>query len=366
MISNDIQTIESEYEKVNRRWLNLHMYISIGVAIASFLLEAILFFIMNPLGLIEASPAVYAVRYLLIPTGLNILILSLVLLLRRIYPKHLTMQAYAISIGLVAICFVLFTIHSIFPSLYFLFAIPLMLSCLYGNYMLTSVTAICAFIARIVGDVVITWDSARVEILTNGYTTVNFAVSLLIMAGFYIACLVLIYFEQEKNHAAVKKEIERVQFRQGMIADQLTMLYNRTALNEVLTHLSDEDAGLVCAMLDIDYFKEVNDTLGHQAGDEYLRKFSDLLRTTCDQHLLFRYVGDEFCILFNGLALEEATLLCRRLSRDSGKILDPGSIGGRAAAASYGLSVYESGQNPEDLIKAAEAEMYEMKRRRFH
>lgn len=365
MINTYIRTIEFEYEKVNRRWLNLHLYISIGLAIASFLLEAILYFVLNSMGLVEATAAVYAVRYLLIPTGLNGLILAILFLIRKIYAKRLTVQAYAVSIGLVAICFVLFTIHSIFPSLYFLFAIPLMFSCLYGNFVLTSVTAICVFIARIVGDVVITWDSAKIQLLNYGYTAVNFAVSLLILAGFYIACLVLIYFEQEKNHAAVKKEIERVQFRQGMIIDQLTTLYNRTALNEVLTHLNEEDAGLVCAMLDIDYFKEVNDTLGPPAGDDYLKTFSNLLRTVCDQHLVFRYGGDEFCILFNGISLEEASLLCKRLYRDSAKILDPGSIGGRVAAASYGLSVYESGQDPDDLIKAADAEMYEMKKRRI-
>ncbi len=363
MVNSYIRTIEFEYEKVSRHWLKIHTIISVGLAVASFLLEVILYFILKRMDLMEASGPVYVLRYLLIPTGLNLLILLLIFLFRKLYPKRLTLQSYVISIGLVGICFVLFTIHSIFPSLYFLFAIPLMFSCLYGDYVLTSVTAICVFIARIVGDVVIEWDSAKSAVLDESYNSVNFAISLLILAGFYISCLTLIYFEQEKKHAAVKKEVERVQFRQGMILDHLTALYNRSALDEILEHLSEDDIGLVCAMLDIDHFKEVNDALGHAAGDDYLKKFADLLRNTCDQHLVFRYGGDEFCILFNGITLEEATTLCRRIYRDSSRILDSKSIGGRVAAASYGLSVFEKDISPDDLIRRADREMYAMKKR---
>ncbi|MCC8138610.1 MAG: GGDEF domain-containing protein [Clostridiales bacterium] len=362
MVNSYIRTIEFEYEKVSRHWLKIHTMISAGLAAASFLLEAILYFILKALNLMESTASRYAMKYLLIPTGLNLLILLIIFMFRKLYPKRLTLQSYVISIGLVGICFVLFTIHSIFPSLYFLFAIPLMFSCLYGDYVLTSVTAICVFIARIVGDVVIVWDSAKSAVLDESYNSVNFAVSLLILTGFYISCLTLIYFEQEKSHAAVKKEVERVQFRQGMILDQLTALYNRTALDEVLGHLSEDDIGLVCAMIDIDHFKEVNDTLGHTAGDDYLRKFSNVLRNACDQHLIFRYGGDEFCILFNGITLEEATTLCRRIYRESARILDPKTIGGKTAAASYGLSVFDKDLSPDELIRKADQQMYAMKK----
>ncbi|MCD7766644.1 MAG: GGDEF domain-containing protein, partial [Lachnospiraceae bacterium] len=116
-------------------------------------------------------------------------------------------------------------------------------------------------------------------------------------------------------------------------------------------------------MLDIDYFTQVNDALGPAAGDDYLKKFADLLRNSCDQHLVFRYCGDEFCILFNGITLEEATTLCRRIYRDSARILDPKSIGGRVAAASYGLSVFEKDISPDELIRRADQAMYAMKKR---
>ncbi|MCD8347536.1 MAG: GGDEF domain-containing protein [Lachnospiraceae bacterium] len=361
MIHSHIRSIEFEYEKVSRHWLVIHTSISIGLTIASFLLELIVFFVLDRLDMISSTLPRYMIRYLIIPTGLNLLILLVILLLRKLYPKRLSLQTYVVSLGLVAMCFVLFTIHSIFPSLYFLFAIPLMFSCLYGNYILTTITAVCVLVARIVGDVVIVWDADKVLLLDNEYTAVNFVLSLLILVGFYIACMTLIFFEKEKSQAAIKKEIERVQYRHGMIIDQLTSLYNRTALDEVLAHLGENDDGLVCAMMDIDHFKEVNDTLGHLIGDDYLKRFGAILRTECAQHLVFRYGGDEFCILFTGISQEEAGSICKRIYRESAKILESGRIR-HTAAASYGLTVYQVGQTSDELIQAADNALYVQKR----
>ncbi|MCC8045616.1 MAG: GGDEF domain-containing protein [Clostridiales bacterium] len=353
MIHTYIRSIESEYEKTNRHWLNIHSSICACLAAISFLLEVFLFFILDAMDMVSASAPVYVRRYVVIPTGMNLLILLIILFVRKKYPKRLTLQAYTVSLGLTGICFVLFTIHSIFPSLYFLFAIPLMFSCIYENYLLTTVTAICVFAARIVGDVVINWDSEKGLILDSSYNVVNFALSLMILTGFYAACMVLIYFVQERSHANVKKETERVQFRQGMIVDQLTSLYNRTALNEVLAHLNESDTGLVCAMLEADHLLEINDTLGHLTGDEYLRRLSDIIRSVCGQHLSFRYSGSKFCVLFTSISPEEARVLCRRICKEAAKIVEPDSLG-HIAAVSFGLSVLEAGQAPDVLIRNAD------------
>ncbi|MCC8046874.1 MAG: GGDEF domain-containing protein [Clostridiales bacterium] len=364
MTNTYIHTIEFEYEKINHHWLNIHTTISVGLAAASFLMEVILFFILGRIDLISTTIPVYIRKYLIIPTGMNLLILLIIFLTRKYFSRRRTLQAYTVSLGLVAICFVLFTIHSIFPSLYLLFTIPLMFSCLYGNYTLTTVTAAAAIACRIIGDVVIVWDADRVLFTTNeGYSEVNFAISILILLGFYISCLTLIYFEKGKNQAAVRKEIERVQYRHGMLVDQLTSLYNRTALDEVLSNLSANDEGLICAMMDIDHFKEVNDTLGHLAGDDYLKKFAEILRSECEQHLIFRFGGEEFCVLFTGSTLEEAERICRRVYRDSTRILEPGRIR-HTAAASFGLAVYQSGQSADEFLGAADKTLYKHKKNR--
>ncbi|MCD7955536.1 MAG: GGDEF domain-containing protein [Lachnospiraceae bacterium] len=353
MITNYIRSIESEYEKANRHWLNIHASICACLAAISFLLEVFLFFILDAMDMVSASAPVYVRRYVVIPTGMNLLILLAIFLVRKKYPKRQMLQAYSVSLGLAGICFVLFTIHSIFPALYFLFAIPLMFSCIYGNYLLTTVTAVFVFAARIIGDVVISWDSEKSLILDSSYNVVNFALSLMILAGFYAACMILIYFVQEKRHASIKKETERVQFRQGMIIDHLTSLYNRTALNDVLAHLSEDDIGMVCAMIEADHLLEINDILGHLAGDEYLRGLSDIIRSVCGQHLSFRYSGSKFCVLFTSISQEEAKALCRRICREAAKIVEPGSLS-HNAAVSFGLSVFEAGQSSDEMIRKAD------------
>lgn len=93
--------------------------------------------------------------------------------------------------------------------------------------------------------------------------------------------------------------------------DSLTGLYNytyfQTFLNHQIAYCSKEKASLAVIILDIDDFKKINDTFGHLAGDEVVRKLSEKLKefTRQKQGLAFRYGGDEFALVLTGLAPEE-------------------------------------------------------------
>src|SRR4029077_7824091 len=78
--------------------------------------------------------------------------------------------------------------------------------------------------------------------------------------------------------------------------DALTGLPNRRALDEALARLSGDYA---LAMVDVDHFKQFNDTHGHDAGDRVLRSVAQQLRATRGGQA-FRYGGEEFCLLFTG------------------------------------------------------------------
>lgn len=105
--------------------------------------------------------------------------------------------------------------------------------------------------------------------------------------------------------------------------DLLTGLYNRQALDErfkeVFTHgeFSEQRKVVhnrVLAVIDIDHFKQVNDTYGHLYGDEILVLFSGILKTTFrDEDWLFRYGGDEFVIVMNDATLANAAVVIDRL-----------------------------------------------------
>lgn len=88
--------------------------------------------------------------------------------------------------------------------------------------------------------------------------------------------------------------------------DALAGLPNRRALDEALARLSGDYA---LAMVDVDHFKQFNDTHGHDAGDRVLRSVAQQLRGTRGAHA-FRYGGEEFCLLFTGARMQNAKLAC--------------------------------------------------------
>ena len=95
------------------------------------------------------------------------------------------------------------------------------------------------------------------------------------------------------------------------MADPLTTLPNRRQLDEVVTRelavAEDRGTPVCCAMIDIDHFKRFNDDHGHDAGDAVLRAVgATLARMVRDDHLVFRYGGEEFLILLTNMAIDQA------------------------------------------------------------
>ncbi len=86
-------------------------------------------------------------------------------------------------------------------------------------------------------------------------------------------------------------------FKKKAYIDELTGVYNRNYLEEVLPEINLQK--YVVALFDIDYFKKINDTYGHKAGDEILKKFAKILKNSFreDEDVIVRYGGEEFLVL---------------------------------------------------------------------
>lgn len=88
--------------------------------------------------------------------------------------------------------------------------------------------------------------------------------------------------------------------RDAALKDKLTGLYNRHYMLESLDKASSEGSEHFLAMVDIDDFKKINDTYGHNAGDYVLSKLADIMREQCNNCKLSRWGGEEFLILSKG------------------------------------------------------------------
>lgn len=150
--------------------------------------------------------------------------------------------------------------------------------------------------------------------------------------------------------------------------DPLTNLYNRRALRKQLTEeIQRADRykhALSVFMLDIDYFKPINDTLGHQAGDEILRSLAKKLESSIRvTDYASRYGGEEFVVLLPETSLTKAAELAERLrieiSDHSISIRDNKE---HNITVSIGVSTYpDHGDSWEDLLNAADSAMYTAK-----
>ncbi len=151
--------------------------------------------------------------------------------------------------------------------------------------------------------------------------------------------------------------------------DALTDLPNRSFLNERLAALLDATGAmrgsLALAIIDLDRFKDVNDTLGHDAGDLLLQLVAARLRNVLrDQDLVARLGGDEFAIVIPGANVGEAAEIAQRLRA---ALAPPCTVRGREldVSGSVGLAVApDHGSDPATLLQHADVAMYAAKRGR--
>ena len=149
--------------------------------------------------------------------------------------------------------------------------------------------------------------------------------------------------------------------------DALTGLANRRSLVEAITQLltsrrtRDRDAAVL--FCDLDGFKQVNDTLGHEAGDRVLIEVGQRLVTTARDHdLVARIAGDEFVVLIREVGtVDDAEIAAARQLR---ALVSPIFVAGTSVvvSASIGVAMARDYDNASELLQAADRGMYEAKR----
>ncbi len=145
------------------------------------------------------------------------------------------------------------------------------------------------------------------------------------------------------------------------LTDGLTGLLNRRAFEEILeqeladAQLRGTETALV--LIDVDFFKSINDEHGHSAGDEIIRRISSILRAGARvSDRVGRLGGDEFSIMLPDTDLSQASMIAERICRQSE------SRNGRRLTVSVGLAVSSITDTPESLLKKADAALYNSKR----
>lgn len=181
---------------------------------------------------------------------------------------------------------------------------------------------------------------------------------------------------KDLNNNLNRKVLERtqeldeanVQLQEIAIKDPLTGLYNRRYFDERLIQEFDRakryGTGLVIVMLDIDHFKDVNDTWGHSAGDDVLVKIATYLQHSIrDSDILGRVGGEEFGIIFPVLSSDSSVMaVLERMRLEVAELVCWVEDVKIQVTCSFGVAqLTEDITDAESLIKSADTALYEAK-----
>jgi diguanylate cyclase (GGDEF)-like protein len=173
---------------------------------------------------------------------------------------------------------------------------------------------------------------------------------------------------QRVNALLSQLDQARLSLQQVAHYDALTNLINRRGFNQLfaekLIEKTNEGGMLAVIFLDIDHFKRINDSLGHDAGDLMLKVLASHIKSSVRSHedVVARFGGDEFCILIGLNDREEARQMAQRIML---KMKEPIELAGRSMVmtTSIGISLFpQDGKTCEELLKNADLALYQSKR----
>ena len=170
--------------------------------------------------------------------------------------------------------------------------------------------------------------------------------------------------EAGEKIARLEKELEMA--RQEKSVDPLTKVYNRgyfdTRLEEAVKDFSRSGEPCCLIMMDIDHFKDFNDTYGHQAGDQVLRKVAELIKESVRaSDTVARYGGEEFGVILYRSILKDAMKMAEKIRKNVGEhefgVLDKTIH----VTVSLGVTAFTGSDKTETIVQRADKGLYSAK-----
>jgi diguanylate cyclase (GGDEF)-like protein len=161
----------------------------------------------------------------------------------------------------------------------------------------------------------------------------------------------------------VKRKTSETSLGQLASRDALTGVYNRHALIHNFERYRSESAKVPLSLLilDLDYFKSVNDQYGHDAGDRVLVQTAALIDSFCDEHLVYRIGGEEFCIALHNTEVKHAMYKAEIIRIGIEQYTFNDKDNPIKLTASIGIYQCDHYKCLEDVLREADKELYKAK-----
>jgi diguanylate cyclase (GGDEF)-like protein len=237
---------------------------------------------------------------------------------------------------------------------------------------IASLLVVVAAAAYRIGDII----SRPLVRLANGAREVaagNYEVDLPVAGSDEVALLTKVFNgmvwrlregKKELDASTERLRLQNEELEKLSLTDGLTGLANRRflvqRLNEEALRFRRTKKEFSVLMADVDHFKQYNDTFGHPAGDEVLKKVARLLQSSVRElDCVARYGGEEFCVMLPETSAEGAAILAERICERVAATEFPG----QKITLSLGVaSLPDNGDTPDAVIAAADESLYQAKR----
>lgn len=328
-----------------------------------FIVEVVVFLVFRGHGLLDegSTDLHYITRYIVLPTILDTM---LVFTCQRINSMNIKSQIknYSILIMASLMAAVIAFIHYIIGAVMTIFIIPVFLTVLFSKKKMTRVITIINAILLVFSAIHYAMDFS-----SSIYFHLNLAVAFTLMVSAYLISNVLIEYNKANNDYIYESYRTQLSLNEQAQSDSLTGLYNQKTFQSLLKSSMDEAKDhkfpMSLAIIDLDDFKEINDTFGHLEGDQVLLHFTNLLKQQLKdgEAYISRYGGDEFAIIFPTSSKELAYLKLEAL-RQRCRQVPQSQIRSGEIRFSAGISHYMEGDMNETLLfHQADSALYRAK-----
>ncbi|TJY41034.1 GGDEF domain-containing protein [Cohnella pontilimi] len=349
--------MSSPMENHQKRWNRRLLHTFWVVWVVSIVIECLYMLFVT-----AVPPDEFVGPYLLRPTALLLLVVLLADAGIRMLPKH---HDYLLITASALFTLIVTAVHSTLDYLLFFLFFPVMVSILYFRYSILVYAISTAafdlytlyFINPNIHSRISTIEIVTMTVILGVYSGIAFFV--LARGRELLQNLISSY---ESNQALQLRNMEMFKLAK---TDYLTETYNHMAYHELVDKLVEEaEKGrllLHLAVFDIDNFKSINDTYGHRAGDQVLRKVAEVARSKVGSHdFVARYGGEEFVILFTDLDFLAAYDTMEQIRRSIASTPHE-SLSGRSVTVSAGINRYVNGMGKEKFFQGADAALYDAK-----
>lgn len=327
-----------------------------------FAVETVVFLAFRNRGILDpgVTDFQYIIKYIVLPTSVSFVLVTLCSWINKMDIKSQT-KNYAILLTLSLLAAVIAFIHYIITSILSIFTIPVFLSILFGQKRLTEVIAAFNCLLLIISTV----RSAAAS--DSPYFYLNAAVAYAMLFAAYMISRVLIEYNKENSDYIYTSYRTQLSLNEQIKNDSLTGLYNQktfqTLLKKTMEKAKEMKWSMSLAIIDLDDFKEINDTFGHLEGDQVLLQFTELIKQQCDdgESFIARYGGDEFAVIFPRASKEFAFLRLEALRKRCRQVPE-NKVRSGSISFSAGISHYLEGDMNEVLLfHQADAALYQAK-----